>query len=114
MKYLIVATATDSDGTDVYLFNGSEKEMQDRVKAKCLDFLDYVQQECEYLSFGYDKYQYPVYQGCLCFDDYHFLVQGFKWEDVRKKVSVSRKNLYKAKKLNEDGFIENLYKDEDD
>lgn len=105
MKYLIVSIATDSDGTDTYIFNGSEEEMRNKVKAMCLDFCDEVGEDEYEFSCGYDNYKYQTYYANAQFYDYHFIVQAFKWEDI-KKVSVSRKNLYKAKKIETEDYFE--------
>ena len=104
MKYLIVATATDSDGTDTYIFNGSEEEMRNKVKAKCLDFCDKVGEDEYEFSCGYDNYAYQTYYANAQFYDYHFIVQAFKWENVMK-LSVSKKNLYKAKTLKAEDYF---------
>lgn len=111
MKYYICATATDSDGTDLYIFNGTEKEMMERVRAIALDFIKNV--DCDYESFccGWDHYGFPSYEAVVQYGDYHFVVSAREEKYVNKKVKVSRKSLYKAKKINDSDFFE---KDEDE
>lgn len=112
MKYLIVSIATDSEGIDTYLFNGTEQEMQNKVKAMCLDYCDEVEENSYEFSCGYETFGYPTYRACAQFDDHHFLVQSFSWNNVGKKLPVSRINLFKAKKLKEEDWFSCNHEDD--
>ena len=109
MKYIITVYSRDCDGVDVYTFHGTEKEMMERVRATALDIVD--DRGANSVSFGWDTYGYPSYTAQTDNEDANVLVEAREWKYVRP-LKVSRKNLYKAKKLEDDGWID--IEEEDD
>ena len=104
MKYIIYAFTKSDDCGDVYVFNGTEQEMMERVRAMALDIasnLEYY--ECESISYGWDKYSYPTYHAIVHTDDSNIVIEAREWQYV-KPMKINRKSLYKAKKLEESGW----------
>jgi len=103
MKYIISIYSRDCDGVDIFIFNGTEKEMMEKVKAAALDVVD--DRGANSVSFGWDTYGYPSYTAQTDNEDANVLVEAREWKYVRQ-IKVSRKNLYKAKKLPPEGWID--------
>lgn len=113
MKYYIYGIATDSDGLDLFTFNGTEEQMKEKVRAMALDFASDTDTDYEYISCGWDTFAYPVYQATVQYNDYHFTVGAIE-QSYLKKVDVSRKSLYKSKKLKETDWFSKPDEDEED
>ena len=113
MKYYIYGLATDCDGLDLYVFNGTEEKMKEKVRAMALDFAQNVDSDYESFDCGWDTFAYPSYQATVQYSDYHFTVGAIEQSHL-KKPDVSRKSLYKAKKLKETDWFSKPDDEDDD
>jgi len=103
MKYIITAYSRDCDGVDVYMFTGTEKQMMEKVKAYALDAAN--EDGGEEVNFGWDNFAYPSYTAHLINEDCSKLIEAREWKYANRKLNTSRKSLYQAKKLEDEGWV---------